>query len=230
MTAVAVRGIEHGRSIAAGRDHACVVTDQGSVWCWGSGQLGQLGSGRHHATEAPHEVPGIRGAVAISAGTGFSCAALAAPLVRCWGSTSGRLSGTADARDETRALEVGDVTAMASGPTSTCAIVRPGGVRCWESIHGAEHRSAENRSGAGVPPPEVVPVSNLRDAVAIAVGEGSACAGAEGGLTCWETDPHTTHRYSWDQRVDRVAMAGAVPCITSAVAVECGDPELLARG
>jgi len=87
-------------AITAGDAHTCVVLDQGSVRCWGSGGSGRLGYGNQRNIgddEAPGSVGPVqlgsgRTAVAISAGREHTCARLDSGTVRCWGNgANGRL-------------------------------------------------------------------------------------------------------------------------------------------
>jgi alpha-tubulin suppressor-like RCC1 family protein len=40
----------------AGGDHACAVLDDGSLYCWGRNDLGQLGDGSGEAKRLPERV------------------------------------------------------------------------------------------------------------------------------------------------------------------------------
>jgi alpha-tubulin suppressor-like RCC1 family protein len=55
-------------------DHTCAVIDDGTVWCWGWGSVGQLGppSVMHQLT--PRRVTGIWGATDVAVGSRMSCA------------------------------------------------------------------------------------------------------------------------------------------------------------
>ena len=47
--------------VSAGRDHACALLDDRSIWCWGNGTAGQLGdgqSGSDHLSAVPVKVVG----------------------------------------------------------------------------------------------------------------------------------------------------------------------------
>jgi alpha-tubulin suppressor-like RCC1 family protein len=56
-TPVAVVGLPHGATeVAIGYDHACAVLLDGSAWCWGRGDLGQLGDGKMTSSLAPVQV------------------------------------------------------------------------------------------------------------------------------------------------------------------------------
>lgn len=90
---------------AASRFHACGVTTQGGVKCWGLGQF--LGDGTLQDRFTPGDVPGLLSgvrsvsvgglAVGLSAGLASTCALLEAGGVTCWGDNAyGQLgNGTA---------------------------------------------------------------------------------------------------------------------------------------
>ncbi len=70
----------------SGGGSPCIVSREGTVWCWGRGDDGQLGDGalteyRKKATR----VLGVDGAIAVAAGRGRACALLASGEVKCWG-------------------------------------------------------------------------------------------------------------------------------------------------
>jgi len=76
--------------VSAGLNHACAVTTDGMVKCWGSDEYGQLGNGQSNiATNFPFSTPqlvqGVSNARSVSAGYLFTCASLADASVKCWG-------------------------------------------------------------------------------------------------------------------------------------------------
>ncbi|MGE5181606.1 MAG: hypothetical protein ACM31C_06075 [Acidobacteriota bacterium] len=42
--------------IAIGYDHACALLADDTIWCWGRGDLGQLGDGKMTSSLAPVRV------------------------------------------------------------------------------------------------------------------------------------------------------------------------------
>ena len=81
------------KAITAGDNHTCALLDDGSVRCWGLGQLGQLGYGNTNSigdNESPASVGPVdlgvgRTAVTLAAGGDHTCARLDDDSVRCWG-------------------------------------------------------------------------------------------------------------------------------------------------
>src|SRR5262245_54223141 len=71
--------------ISAGNAHTCQVNEDGTVRCWGSNTVGQLGNGTRtdERTIVPVLVTGLPMAVAVSAGGNFTCALLFDGTVRC---------------------------------------------------------------------------------------------------------------------------------------------------
>ncbi len=75
--------------IGIGIDHACVVKNDGTVWCWGANDHGQVGNGTSGAwVGTPVEVvtnsPGATGIIHLSVGDHVTCAG--APYENyCWG-------------------------------------------------------------------------------------------------------------------------------------------------
>ncbi|HEY1554920.1 MAG TPA: hypothetical protein VGF94_08805 [Kofleriaceae bacterium] len=80
-------GLGSVAEIGAGDAHACARKTDGTVWCWGSNMVGQLGTGELVPAEAPSPVqvqlPGA--ALALRVGNNFACAVLAGDALWCWG-------------------------------------------------------------------------------------------------------------------------------------------------
>lgn len=60
--------------LSVGETHACAVTGDGLVHCWGDGRDHRLGNGRELSSRVPVQVPGLRGVVRVAAGGHVTCA------------------------------------------------------------------------------------------------------------------------------------------------------------
>jgi alpha-tubulin suppressor-like RCC1 family protein len=92
-------------SVSCGHEHCCVILDDGSALCYGSGSSGQLGYGgartsvgfAHPATADEAglvDLPPGRTAVKIACGGGHTCAILDEGSVVCWGEAARDNSAT----------------------------------------------------------------------------------------------------------------------------------------
>ena len=137
----------NSQTVDCGSRHSCVVAQNGSLWCWGANDKGQLGRGVISASEAvPREVPGLSHVRNVSLGSDFTCAVVGANLrVVCWGGNEyGQLgldsSALTQASPGAEAKLGGGSAAyetrnLACAGQSCCAIVfKAGGVEtltCW---------------------------------------------------------------------------------------------------
>jgi len=80
-----IAGLAEVTQMALGRAHACARRNDGSVWCWGENDYGQLGDGSRVAREAPRPVAHVTDALEVIAGGDRACALLARGEVVCWG-------------------------------------------------------------------------------------------------------------------------------------------------
>ncbi len=84
-TPVAVQLPGPAETIAAGISVACAITEDRTVWCWGSNLDGAIGDGTEEDRPTPVQVVGLDDAVQIALGSGFSCALRSDHTVWCWG-------------------------------------------------------------------------------------------------------------------------------------------------
>jgi alpha-tubulin suppressor-like RCC1 family protein len=130
---VAVVGDLSFVAISAGGMHTCALTDSGSAYCWGAGDLvgtaGDIGY-----VSAPVAVSGGHTFVAISSGYDHSCGLTAEGQGLCWGSNLvGQLGdGTTTDRVSPWPVDQGQVRfrqIVAGG--NTCALAQDGTAYCW---------------------------------------------------------------------------------------------------
>src|SRR4029453_4161845 len=88
-----VAGVEQ---VAAGRNHALALLNDGTVWAWGENGYGEVGDGTRVDRTRAVKISGFGGAavVAVGAGAEFSVAVLADGTVRTWGRGSNGQLGT----------------------------------------------------------------------------------------------------------------------------------------
>jgi alpha-tubulin suppressor-like RCC1 family protein len=126
-------------AIAAG-GHTCAILDDGSLKCWGSNYVGQLGDGGSNTeqdTPVSVSLGTGRTAVAVSAGYGYTCAILDDGSLKCWGSdNTGQLGdgGSNTNKDTPVSVSLGTgrtAVAVSAGISHTCAILDDGSLNCW---------------------------------------------------------------------------------------------------
>jgi hypothetical protein len=181
----AVEGLSDVVAYAVGGGHACAVTADGQVACWGANHRGQLGDGTLEPRDLPVTVPGVDGAVAVAAGDAHTCALRGDGLVLCWGDDAsgqlgqGEVEGTEDLGLEPRPVRnLASAVEVTTFAGLTCARTRDGAVHCWGGLG----------LGLGLPGESAVAetVPGLPHAVALTVGEAHACAvDPNEGLWCW---------------------------------------------
>lgn len=132
---VTVAGIDSAIALSAGPSHACALLDDGTVWCWGSGNEHQLGKNAGSNSFAPTQVKGIDDATSVAAGLRHTCATRENGTVSCWGQNDYGEAGTATTRTVLRAWDVvqgiDDAVQVWAGTYSTCAVLSGGAVQCW---------------------------------------------------------------------------------------------------
>jgi len=193
-TAAALTELSDIIAISVGFDHACGITTQGAVKCWGYNG-GTLGDGTDFVRNLPVDVIGLdEPAVSISAGDGHTCAILASGGLKCWGhNDSGKIDGPiagTSGKDHywtaVDALPAGSsVSAVTAGRHQTCAVASgSAALSCW------------GITGTGLSPESLF----SQGATGVATGanyfanngttpflylDSSTCVLVNGGVQCW---------------------------------------------
>lgn len=125
--------------VSHGRDHACALANDGTVWCWGSNASGKLGRGTFGGPESsiPAQVQGLSGVQVVVAARTHTCALKLDKTVVCWGGNfDGQLgiglSGGGNDRNVPTAVPgLTDVVTISANAHHTCATKTDKSVWCW---------------------------------------------------------------------------------------------------
>lgn len=206
LLAAVVLSLSAGAAVAGAETaNTCVVKSDGTVWCWGLGEVGQLGNGlAAFGSATPVQVVGVTGAVEVATGTSNGCALLEAGTVSCWGGTYVGVLALDDlGTSESPPQRVGAARVIAGvdgaqsisvGQNGACVVREDGKVVCWgcdkEGLSGQGVRGScdtWNYEPDGLFRPSVVP--GIDGAVSVSVGQQHACAViGDGSVKCWGTD------------------------------------------
>ena len=127
--------------ISMGSKHSCVLTDDGSVVCWGS-QTEAFGVNISSSISTPKVVNDLEGkdTVQITSTSMGNCALSADGDVRCWGNNSGGTLGIGASTGSTNSgvgvqlIDLGtnvSIEQIDSSKFTSCAITDEGSVLCW---------------------------------------------------------------------------------------------------
>jgi alpha-tubulin suppressor-like RCC1 family protein len=174
-----------GGTVNSHSSFACGLGINGTVYCWGADNVGQLGSGVAtpnviHGTPSP--IAGDRTYAAL-AGSGFgtSCALAVDRTALCWGSNEfGEIGTPAGSGAYPPTVVMKDLHFVAlSTWYATCGITTTGDTYCWGS--------SGITPGPGVAPALITSIPF----VSLAAGSAHACGlTANGTAYCWGSNSH----------------------------------------
>lgn len=185
------------KALSLGRDHGCVLKEDASLWCWGSGKYGALGvineNGQMPLTAAKARQ------VTTSAGTSFksvgaggyhTCAIDTNDLVWCWGQNSTNQTGSANPPQLTSTPVKVDINGqkaktVTGGYGHSCAILDDDTLWCWGANEGGQlGRTVSSPSQT----PSQVGLSSFK-VKDISLGDNHSCAVTlEGDVYCWGSE------------------------------------------
>jgi alpha-tubulin suppressor-like RCC1 family protein len=175
--------------LALGNLHGCAVRKDGTLWCWGNNEQGQLGTGDTTPQPMPVQLAHFpHEAISVAAGAYHTCAVLADGSLWCWGRSEYGALGLGPVHSSlvpARVSGVEGVVRVAAGFQKTCAWKKDGSVWCFGELL----RGLGELALAKVP----VEMKELGTRVEeIAFGAQHTCArtvsqeGAKGGdVLCW---------------------------------------------
>ena len=170
--------IPSARQVSTGSGFSCALLLDGTISCWGTGQLG---NGASSTAVPPVTVTGITTATQISSFGSNSCAVLADGTVRCWG--AGQLgNGTSGASSlPVQVTGISTATQVSVGNGHSCARLASGAVQCWGG-NGYKQLGDGTTTGRTTP----VTVVGISNATSVAAGSRETCVSlADGGAKCW---------------------------------------------
>ncbi|HEU0301662.1 MAG TPA: hypothetical protein VFR37_19560 [Longimicrobium sp.] len=186
------------RTLDAGGEHTCGISDTDHAVCWGSDAHGQLGRGDGAgAAGPPAPVPSPWLFAQVTAGATHSCAITPAGGAYCWGDNRyGQLGSDATAGTCTDGPCVRSPVAvsggvafrsLSAGDGFTCGISVTDTVYCWgRADRGQLGRNASDAVACGGIACSPRPVRVLDDAFAVDAGGAHACAVIfSRDLLCW---------------------------------------------
>jgi alpha-tubulin suppressor-like RCC1 family protein len=183
-------GLPQFTAIETTQSHTCAVASDGTLYCWGLNDEGQLGwpatnSGTYLV---PQLVPNQQNVRTIATGSRHTCALYWNGQVACWGHNDYGQLGCSNAATPSglnwclvptkTGIAVAEIEA--SGEV-TCARLADGTAQCW-----GRNDEGELGNGSTVSSADPVTVYNLTHAAAISVGVAHNCALIDNGtVKCW---------------------------------------------
>src|SRR2546426_4258180 len=120
--------------IAAGSSHALALRSDGTVWAWGTNQLGELGISNLTESVFPARVSGLSNIVNIAAGSTNSLAVQTNGTVWAWGNNIGGQLGNGTSTNSpvpTQVTRITNAIAVSGGISHSLALLANGQVMSW---------------------------------------------------------------------------------------------------
>jgi alpha-tubulin suppressor-like RCC1 family protein len=183
-------------AVSAGREHTCALVTDGTAYCWGSNEFGQLGIVNDTTTcrRDDRPIPCRRQPVAVAGGLKFqkiragglhTCALTLDSHIYCWGdNVHGALGvpGVAQSSAPVQVLSTALFTDLAAGGSHSCGLRTDGVLFCWGANESGQLGINSSGNGSAVP----VSASTAQRFASVAAGDNRTCARIANGTSyCW---------------------------------------------
>ena len=128
-------------SLSAGQKFGLTLRSDGSVWAWGTNQLGELGLGTNALAMWPTRIAGVSNVTFIATGTFHSLAVQGNGTVNSWGLNSDGRLGNGNFTSSSNPVVVTRITnavAVSAGGNHSLALLANGSVMAWGANYGGQ--------------------------------------------------------------------------------------------
>jgi alpha-tubulin suppressor-like RCC1 family protein len=188
--------LENVVAVAGGTFHSLALKNDGTVWAWGSNDVGQLGNGTTNSTPNPNPVQasGLTDVVAVAAGSNHGLAVKSDGTVWTWGFNSqGMLgngtSGTGtDSNVPVQASNLTDATDVSGGNFHSISLKGDGTVWAWGANDKGQLGHDPNPATSGFEssstPSQVSGLTDVKD-VSSGLNHSLAATSTHGAVWAW---------------------------------------------
>jgi hypothetical protein len=176
---VPVAGAHQFIALSAGSSYSCGITDNGSVYCWGTG----VGGPGATISEVPQLLASGLHLVSISSKMEHTCAVATNGWAYCWGSgVSGKLgTGYTGTTIEPMILGLGSWKQVSASTSHTCGVRTDGSALCWGTNMDGQ-LGVTGTTGSLVP----VAVEGGHRFTVVTAGVSHSCGvTVDGAIYCW---------------------------------------------
>ena len=173
--------------LSAGQKFGLTLRSDGSVWAWGTNQVGEVGLGTNTLVLWPTRIASVTNAVSISAGSLHSLAAQGNGTVWAWGLNSDGRLGNGNFNTASNPVAVTRITnavMVSAGGNHSLALLANGSVMAWGANYGGQLGT-----GNTISTNQPVAAGNFTNAIAVPPGTNFSLALCQdGSVWAWGTN------------------------------------------
>ena len=177
--------------ISAGGEHNCSIKNEdGSLWCWGNNETGQLGDSSNDSSSNPKSISTELWQTVVT-GENHSCGIDEVGALHCWGKNDSGQLGNGSTTDENSPTAISinsDWSDVSLGSSHSCAIKNIDELWCWGSNTFSQlgHSSTNTRKPSLLIKTNDDETTTTENWIATASGDSHTCAiKADQSLWCW---------------------------------------------